>query len=114
MSKCWYCNNELTTANYCEDHMGICNKCYDEMFSIGNALLKKLQTKKNEQDKISFCIEQMKKLKEKIICGVMDISNGFWDCFVRDGSSYMTSENLYDALEQEFTYQIQEFEKENK
>lgn len=32
MSKCWYCNEELTTANYCDEHIGICTKCYGSMF----------------------------------------------------------------------------------
>ena len=27
MSKCWYCNNELTTGDN-PKHFGICNKCY--------------------------------------------------------------------------------------
>lgn len=31
MSKCWYCNNELTAGDN-PKHLGICNKCYDEMF----------------------------------------------------------------------------------
>ena len=74
-------------------------------------LVENLEDKVN-QDKISFAVEQFEKLKEKVICGVMDISNDFWDYFVRDGSSYMTSENLYDALEQEFAFQIQELKKE--
>ena len=30
MSKCWYCNNELTTGDK-PKHLGICNKCYDEI-----------------------------------------------------------------------------------
>lgn len=67
-----------------------------------------------KQDKISFCIEQLEKVKEKVICGVMDISNNYWSCFVKDGSQYMTSEDLYDALEQEFIHQIEELKKENK
>ena len=45
MSKCWYCNEELTTANYCEDHMGICTKCYDSMFKVGNDFVKGLTDK---------------------------------------------------------------------
>ena len=201
MSKCWYCNEELLFGNNTE-HIGICDKCYDEMFKMGDEFIGKLTSKisdleaklaesekenrdleddhnklieqynkqyndlckeikvhssarerfvekvkeleqqlaekqskiqelndklewkskwlkitdnmvgQSNQDKILFCIEQLEKLKEKVICGVMDISNDFWDCFVRDGSSYMTSENLYDALEQEFTFQIQELKKE--
>lgn len=30
MSKCWYCNNELTTGDN-PKHFGICNNCYDEI-----------------------------------------------------------------------------------
>lgn len=63
-------------------------------------------------DKISFAVEQLEKVKEKVICGVMDISNNYWSCFVKDGSQYMTSEDLYDALEQEFIHQIEELKKD--
>ena len=45
MSKCWYCNEELTTANYCDKHIGICTRCYASMFKVGNEFVKGLTDK---------------------------------------------------------------------
>ena len=44
MSKCWYCNNELTTGDN-PKHFGICNKCYDEMFKSGDTIICSLTNK---------------------------------------------------------------------
>ena len=44
MSKCWYCNNELTTGDN-PKHFEICNKCYDEMFKSGDAIIRSLTNK---------------------------------------------------------------------
>lgn len=55
MSKCWYCNNELTTGDS-PKHFGICNKCYDEMFKSGDTIVRSLT------DKIA---ELQKQLEEK-------------------------------------------------
>ena len=50
MSKCWYCNNELTTGDN-PKHFGICNKCYDEMFKSGDAIIRSLTNKIAELQK---------------------------------------------------------------
>ena len=50
MSKCWYCNNELTTGDN-PKHFGICNKCYDEMFKSGDAIIRSLTNKITELQK---------------------------------------------------------------
>lgn len=44
MSKCWYCNNELTSGDS-PKHFGICNKCYDEMFRSGDTIIRSLTNK---------------------------------------------------------------------
>ena len=44
MSKCWYCNNELTIDDN-PKHFGICNKCYDEMFKNGDSIIRSLTNK---------------------------------------------------------------------
>lgn len=44
MSKCWYCNEEILTGNNPE-HIGICDKCYNEMFKCGNNIIGKLMSK---------------------------------------------------------------------
>ena len=50
MSKCWYCNNELTTGDN-PKHFGICNKCYYEMFKSGDAIIRSLTNKITELQK---------------------------------------------------------------
>ena len=47
MSKCWYCNNELTSGDN-PKHFGICNKCYDEMFKSGDVIICSLTNKITE------------------------------------------------------------------
>lgn len=50
MSKCWYCNNELTSGDN-PKHFGICNKCYNEMFKSGDAIIHSLTNKIEELQK---------------------------------------------------------------
>lgn len=50
MSKCWYCNNELTSGDS-PKHFGICNKCYDEMFRSGDTIIRSLTNKIAELQK---------------------------------------------------------------
>lgn len=59
MSKCWYCNNELTSGDN-PKHLGICNKCYDEMFKSGDAIIRSLTNKIAE-------LQKQLEEKEKII-----------------------------------------------
>ena len=73
MSKCWYCNEELTTANYCEDHMGICNKCYSEMFQ-GNKVVKwwtdkitDLEAKLAESEKKFIIANNLRKNADEVL-----------------------------------------------
>ena len=108
MSKCWYCNEELTTANYSEEHIGICTKCYGSMFKVSNEFVKGLMDKiadleakladkekeieeyadslskvlieeanlsyKHNQDKISFCIEQLNLFKSELVNKVSPVN----------------------------------------
>lgn len=50
MSKCWYCNNELTSGDN-PKHFGICSKCYDEMFKSGDTIIRSLTNKIEELQK---------------------------------------------------------------
>ena len=59
MSKCWYCNNELTSGDN-PKHFGICNKCYDEMFKTGDTIIRSLTNKITE-------LQKQLEEKEKII-----------------------------------------------
>ena len=68
MSKCWYCNNELTTGDN-QKHFGICNKCYDEMFKNGDAIIRSLTNKIAE-------LEKQLEEKEKLLqYGMNEIKN---------------------------------------
>ena len=50
MSKCWYCNNELTSEDS-PKHFGIYNQCYDEMFKSGDTIVRSLTNKIAELQK---------------------------------------------------------------
>ena len=50
MSKCWYCNNELTSGES-PKRCGICNKCYDKMFKSGDTIIHNLTNKIAELQK---------------------------------------------------------------
>ena len=64
MSKCWYCNNELTTGDS-PKHFGICNKCYDEMFKSGDAIIRSLTNKIAElQKQLEEKEKEIEKLRE--------------------------------------------------
>ena len=73
MSKCWYCNNELTTGDS-PKHFGICNKCYDEMFKSGDAIICSLTNKIAELQKqleekemlLQYGKTEIKKLNKRI------------------------------------------------
>ena len=68
MSKCWYCNNELTTGDN-QKHFGICNKCYEEMFKNGDAIIRSLTNKIAE-------LEKQLEEKEKLLqYGMTEIKN---------------------------------------
>ncbi len=73
MSKCWYCNNELTSGDN-PKHLGICNKCYDEMFKSGDAIIRSLTNKIAELQKqleekerlLQYGMTEIKKLHKRI------------------------------------------------
>lgn len=73
MSKCWYCNNELTGGDN-PKHFGICNKCYDEMFKSGDAIIRSLTNKIAEFQKqleekerlLQYGKTEIKKLHKRI------------------------------------------------
>ena len=73
MSKCWYCNNELTSGDN-PKHFGICNKCYDEMFKSGDAIIHSLTNKIAELQKqleekerlLQYGKTEIKKLHKRI------------------------------------------------
>ena len=61
MSKCWYCNNELTTGDN-PKHFGICNKCYDEMFKSSDTIIRSFINKISDLEaKLAESEEKCKK-----------------------------------------------------
>lgn len=49
MSKCWYCGKEIKNENN-KEHIGICDKCYQESFEVGNKFVSNLIEKQTEKD----------------------------------------------------------------
>lgn len=66
MSKCWYCNNELTTGDS-PKHFGICNKCYDGMFKSSDTIIRSFTNKISDLEA---------KLAEKD--AERELDNAFW------------------------------------
>ena len=54
------------------------------------------ETKNYNQDKISFAVEQLEKVKYS----VLDFSNGYWRYFMKNGKEYMTSSDLNSCLKE--------------
>jgi len=61
MSKCWYCNNELTSEEN-RKHFGICDECYAEEESCGTVVIHTLT------DKIGELQKQLKEKEKEIEC----------------------------------------------
>ena len=72
MSKCWYCNNELTSGDN-PKHFGICNKCYDEMFKSGDTIIRSLMNKIEELQK------QLKSQPAEIIEKIKDYKGEYFE-----------------------------------
>lgn len=79
MSKCWYCNNELTSGDS-PKHFGICNKCYDKMFKSGDTIIRSLTNKISDLEaKLAEKEKVSPKSSIKEIVKSQDIK-----CFFRD------------------------------
>lgn len=63
MSKCWYCNNELTSGNN-PKHFGICNKCYDKMFKSDEQKYVDMLYKENSELLVNSLVEKDKQIAE--------------------------------------------------
>lgn len=101
---CEDCANELV-----EDTEEIIEKLKDESVKYYCAAFNyKENLKKLDKDKISFCIEKLEKVKDDFF----DISNGWYLCF-RDGTQYMTHNELEGCVKEIIDNQIKEL-KEKK
>lgn len=63
--KCWYCNEEVKVENNLE-HLGICDRCYSEMFKTTDALFKKKDNEIAElKTKLAEKEERIAELEDK-------------------------------------------------
>lgn len=107
MSKCWYCNNELTTGDN-PKHFGICNKCYDEMFKSGDTIIRSFTNKISDLEaKLEESESKRKILEEK----VKWLSEENEECFV-DGQKYNELREQKDKEIQDLKQQLAEKDKE--
>ena len=101
MSKCWYCNNDLTTGDN-PKHFGICNKCYDEMFKSGDAIIRSLTNKIAE-------------LKQKAIVPKYKIKQHIWlarnNEFQKEPCELIVQNIEYNFKTEEFLYIVDFVEK---
>lgn len=61
------------------------------------------------QDKISFAVEQLEKVKDSIL----DVSNGYWRYFMTNGAEYMLSSDLESCLKEYIDDQIKQLKEMN-
>lgn len=107
MSKCWYCNNELTTGDS-PKHFGICNKCYDGMFKSSDTIIRSFTNKISDLE-----AKLAKSEKER------ELDNSFWkqEC---DSLQKTLAEkekeidNLYDRLNSKQKFYEMSLEKDYK
>lgn len=87
MSKCWYCNNELTTGDN-PKHFGICNKCYDEMFKSGDTIIRSLT------DKIAELQKELEEKEKEIedLRKIHSIKDDVSQCEVVNGVKFYTEQ----------------------
>lgn len=67
------------------------------------------EMKNQHQDKISFAVEQLNQAKD----GFFDVANGWWLCF-KDGTQYMTHNELEGCMREIFDNQIKQLKERIK
>lgn len=93
MSKCEICGRELGLN---EDHRDCVIKDYAKC-------IEDLEHTQNQK-----AIECLKEVEEDLL----DISNGYWKCFAKNGQQYMTSDDLEECLKEYIDNKIKELEGE--
>ena len=82
MSRCWYCDEELTSGNSSEHHVGICTKCYKDMFRFGEDVIRELQN-------------EIKILEKALELACEDVWNSDYECIQADYDSWQELVNVY-------------------
>lgn len=107
MSKCWYCNNELTSEDN-PKHFGICNKCYDEMFKSGDTIIRSLTNKITE-------LQKQLEEKDKKIETLQTHFKKTQELLAREmGGSTIVIDNLQKEMKQALANQKDYYEKKLK
>ena len=99
MSKCWYCNNELTSGDS-PKHFGICNKCYDEMFKSGDTIIRSFTNKISDLEaKLAESEKQRQHLKDWLDDEILTSV---------DNESYYATINEYEEEVKKLKQQLEE------
>ena len=99
MSKCWYCNNELTSGDS-PKHFGICNKCYDKMFKSGDTIIRSFTNKISDLEaKLAESEKQRQHLKDWLDNEILTSV---------DNESYYATINEYEEEVKELKQQLEE------
>ena len=103
MSKCWYCNNELTSGDS-PKHFGICNKCYDEMFKSSDTIISSFTNKISDLEaKLEESEKQRQHLKDWLDDEILTSV---------DNESYYATINEYEEEVKKLKQQLAEKDKE--
>ena len=103
MSKCWYCNNELTSGDS-PKHFGICNKCYDEMFKSSDTIISSFTNKISDLEaKLEESEKQRQHLKDWLDNEILTSV---------DNESYYATINEYEEEVKKLKQQLDEKDKE--
>ena len=106
MSKCWYCNNELTTGDN-PKHFGICNKCYDEMFKSGDAIIRSLTNKIAELEKQ---LEEKEKLLQYGMTEIKNLHKRINDIVKRDEKLFKShSKQIIEKIKETAMIDVEEY-----
>ena len=103
MSKCWYCNNELTNGDS-PKHFGICNKCYDKMFKSGDTIIRSFTNKISDLEaKLAESEKQRQHLKDWLDNEILTSV---------DNESYYATINEYEEEVKKLKQQLEEKDEE--
>ena len=106
MSKCWYCNNELTMGDS-PKHFGICNKCYDEMFKSGDAIIRSLINKIEELQKQ---LEEKEKLLQYGKTEIKKLNKRITDIIERDEKLFKSnSKEIIEKIKETAMIDVEEY-----
>ena len=85
MNKCWYCGKELKNENN-KEHIGICDKCYQESFEVGNKFVSNLIEKQTDKDQKIADLEAKLAEKEKEIDKLEDKLHHYYEETLNKGT----------------------------